>query len=253
MLSDQAFFSSDISFTSYSSSHLGAVVVFIVCLLGIVKLVPRLDDHQNLLLTRSASVFLSLTVLIWTAVHIAFGRFDAAVNLPVSICNLLALFAPLLFWQPNRRRFEVIYFFVLSGTLQAIITPDPDGGFPSYGFFKYWLVHCGLVVVVVHHLLAFKLYPHAKGILRTFIWMNIYILCLIPINIGLEANYFYMMNKPVNPSLLDFFGPWPIYILVTECLAMIFFAIAYLPIFLTRKQRLKVATIVSTEKRNFIS
>ena len=152
MLSDQAFFSSDISFTSYSSPHLGAVVVFIVCLLGIVKLVPRLDDHQNLLLTRSASVFLSLTVLIWTAVHIAFGRFDAAVNLPVSICNLLALFAPLLFWQPNRRRFEVIYFFVLSGTLQAIITPDPDGGFPSYGFFKYWLVHCGLVVVVVHHL-----------------------------------------------------------------------------------------------------
>ena len=137
--------------------------------------------------------------------------------------------------------------------MQAIITPDPDVGFPSYGFFKYWLVHCGLVVLVVHHLLAFKLYPHAKGIVRTFIWMNIYILCLIPINIGLEANYFYMMNKPVNPSLLDFFGPWPIYILVTECLAMIFFAIAYLPIFLTRKRRLKVATIEGAEKRNFKS
>tara|TARA_B110000467_G_scaffold78929_1_gene71327 strand:- start:829 stop:1077 length:249 start_codon:yes stop_codon:yes gene_type:complete len=67
------------------------------------------------------------------------------------------------------RRFEIVYFFVLSGTLQAIITPDPDGGYPSYGFFKYWIVHCGLIVVTVHHLLSFKLYPRAKGILRTFV------------------------------------------------------------------------------------
>ena len=109
------------------------------------------------------------------------------------------------------------------------------------------------MVVVVHHLLAFELYPRAKGILRTFVWMNIYIVCLIPINIGLEANYFYMMNKPVNPSLLDFFGPWPIYILVTECLAMGFFALVYLPIFLTRKYHLKMATIDAYQNKDLIS
>ena len=44
---------------------------------------------------------------------------------------------------------KIVYFFVLAGTLQAIITPDPDGGFPNYGFFKYWFVHCGLVLVVI--------------------------------------------------------------------------------------------------------
>lgn len=253
MLSDNVFFSDNIPFTSFSPSHLGAVIVFIICFLIFVSAAPYLNSRQNLLLTRGASIFLSLTVLIWTAIHIVYGRFDAAINLPLSICNLFAVAAPFLFWKPNHRRFEVIYFFVLAGTLQAIITPDPGGGYPSYGFFKYWLIHCGLVVVVVHHLLAFKLYPRAKGILRTFVWMNIYIVCLIPINIGLEANYFYMMNKPVNPSLLDFFGPWPIYILVTECLAMGFFALAYLPIFLTRKYHLKMATIDSYQNKDLIS
>jgi hypothetical integral membrane protein (TIGR02206 family) len=250
MLSTNLFFSNDIPFTSFSVSHLGAVVVFIACLLVFAKSARQLSDHQNLLLTRAASIFLSLTVIAWTAIHLAYGRFDAAFDLPLSICNLFAVAAPMLFWQPNRKRFEIVYFFVLAGTLQAIITPDPDGGFPSYGFFKYWFVHCGLVAVVVHHLLAFDLYPQARGILRTFGWLNIYILCLIPINLWLGSNYFYMMNKPVNPSLLDYFGPWPIYILVTECLAMGFFAVAYLPIFWTRKLRTKMATIDSTETRN---
>jgi hypothetical integral membrane protein (TIGR02206 family) len=143
------------------------------------------------------------------------------------------------------RRFEIVYFFVLSGTLQAIITPDPDGGYPSYGFFKYWIVHCGLIVVTVHHLLSFKLYPRAKGILRTFVWLNIYILCLIPINLWLDANFFYMMSKPVNRSLLDFFGLWPFYIIATEGLAMVFFTLIYLPIFIARKNKLKMDTIDS--------
>ena len=74
-------------------------------------------------------------------------------------------------------------------------------------------------------------------------WLNIYILCLIPINLWLDANYFYMMNKPPNPSLLDFFGPWPIYIVVTEVVAMGFFALAYLPIYIARKKNPKLDTI----------
>jgi hypothetical integral membrane protein (TIGR02206 family) len=170
-------------------------------------------------------------------------RFNVDQSLPLSICNLFSLVAPFLFWTPNQRRFEIVYFFVLSGTLQAIITPDPEGGFPSYGFFKYWIVHCGLVIVVIHHLIAFKLFPRAKGILVTFMWLNIYILCLIPINLFLDANYFYLMRKPITPTLLDFFGPWPNYIFATEVLAIVVFAIMYMPTLFVRKYYEKTDTI----------
>lgn len=250
MLGNNDFVNNDLPFSSFSQDHFGAVLVFFFCLIFFVVAGRCLSHHKNLLLTRVTSVFLSFTVIAWTLVHASYGRFDPSVNLPLSICNLFALIAPLLFWHPNERRFEVIYFFILSGTLQAIVTPDPSSGFPSYSFFKYWITHCGLVVIVVHHHLAFRLYPRPKGILRTFGWLNIYILCLLPFNIWLEGNYFYMMQKPAHPTLLDYFGPWPIYIIVTEALAMLFFALAYIPIIFTRKYYLNMDTIGSLKNRD---
>ena len=104
-------------------------------------------------------------------------------------------------------------------------------------------MHGGLVILVIHHLLAFRLIPQAKSMLRTFVWLNIYLLLLIPVNLGLDANYFYLMEKPLNPSLLYYLGPWPFYILVCEILAMGFFAIAYVPIYISKKYFSAGATI----------
>ena len=140
--------------------------------------------------------------------------------------------------ESRRKIFEIIYYFVLSGTLQAIFTPDAAAEYPSYSYFKYWIVHCGLCVVI-HHLVAFKIYPTSKGILYSFGWLNLYLLTLIPINLSLSANYFYLISKPETASLLDLFGPWPYYIIVTEFLVMLFFALAYLPIFFNKKILLK--------------
>ena len=83
MFSDNVFFSADIGFTSFSQSHLGAVIVFVLFAVIFVNAAQRLDDRQNLLLTRLTSVFISLTVIVWTSIHIVYGRFDPAVNLQI--------------------------------------------------------------------------------------------------------------------------------------------------------------------------
>ncbi len=243
MLIDHQFFSDSIVFSPFNQSHFYAVFTSVLLLVSVVVVAKRLDYRQNLLVCRSLSLLLCATVMLWSLVHVKFGRFSAVESLPLSICNLFSLIAPLLFWIPNQKRFEVIYYFVFSGTLQAIITPDPSSGYPSYSFFKYWIVHCGLIIIVTHYLVAFKLYPSVQGIWRAFLWLNLYLLCVFPVNWLLDANYFYLMHKPEVPSLLDFFGPWPIYLIVTEVLVMLFFAVSYLPIFAARKLASKQGTI----------
>jgi len=234
-MSDLAFFQNDISFSAYGASH--SVVLLIA--LGFLTLIfianKKLSHQQNLMIGRFIAIFLALNIVVYTVFEIALGRFTLAEDLPLSTCNLFAILAPWLFWRPNFKLFVVVYFLVMAGTLQAVITPDLYTGFPSYGFFKYWITHVGLVLLVIHYLVCFELYPTATSMLSAFVWLNIYVLALMPINYLLDANYFYLMAKPINPSMLDYFGPWPIYILVAECLAMGFFAIAMLPVILLRK------------------
>ena len=234
-MSDLAFFRNDLPFSAYSTSHSVVMLIAVALIASIFVANKKLNYQQNLLIGRSLSLFLALTVVVYTIFEIVFGRFTIAEDLPLSTCNLFCILAPWLFWRPNFKFFVVVYFLVMAGTLQAVLTPDLYRGFPSYGFFKYWITHVGLVLLVIHYLVCFELYPTAKSMLSAFAWLNIYVLALFPINFLLGANYFYLMAKPINPSVLDYFGPWPIYILVAELLVMGFFAIAMLPVILVKR------------------
>ena len=231
----QQFLSIEIEFHSFGPQHLGALTVFALCMLATVWCIRNFDERQNLLFSRRVSIFLMITVVVFSAIKIYFNRFNLLIDLPISLCNLFAILAPLLFWRPNQRRLEVIYFLVMAGTIQAMLTPDLYVGFPSNEFFKYWIVHGGLVVLVIHNIFAFQIYPRLKGILITFGWVNVYSLALYGLNLLMGANYLYLMHKPGNASILDLLGPWPLYILVGELLAMVFFALFYLPFIFIKK------------------
>jgi hypothetical integral membrane protein (TIGR02206 family) len=230
-----ALFSNEIPFIAYGNSHL-VVLCFSLLLLALILIASKkLCTEKNLFIGRFLAIILALSVVVYTIFEIALGRFTIADDLPLSLCNLFALVAPFALWYPKHKYFEPIYFLVMAGTFQAIVTPDLYFDYPAYEFFKYWITHVGLVLLMIHYMVCFALYPTAKGILKTFGWLNVYVVALLPLNYLLDANYFYLIEKPLNPSVLDFFGPWPVYILVAEILVMGFFAIAMIPVFLAKK------------------
>jgi hypothetical integral membrane protein (TIGR02206 family) len=127
--------------------------------------------------------------------------------------------------------FEILVFWIIAGTLQGVLTPDIAEGFPSLDYFRYWIVHLGLLIVIVYNIVVFKLKPKFKSVFKSFFALQIYVVVMIVINYVLNANYFYLNRKPDSASVLDYWGEWPYYIIVTQLIIIPLFLIIYLPFY----------------------
>jgi uncharacterized membrane protein YwaF len=60
---------------------------------------------------------------------------------------------------------------------------------------------------------------------------------MVIINYTLNANYFYLNEKPQSASILDYFGEWPWYILVAQLIIIPYFLLIYLPFYVVEKRK----------------
>ena len=161
--------------------------------------------------------------------------YDINEDLPLFLCGLMGLIIP--FFTVSRKywMYEILVFWVFAGTLQAVITPDIDTGFPTFNFIRYWVLHSGLILIMFYAFFVFKMKPTLKSLWKSFGALQIYVVSMFAINHFLGSNYFYLNEKPKGATLLDLFGPWPIYLLVTELIILPFFFAIYFLFNLNRK------------------
>lgn len=171
----------------------------------------------------------SLTVITFHLYRIGFDNYNFKTDLPLYLCSLMALLIPIFTYYRKYWMFEVLVFWIIGGTLQAIITPDITNGFPSFDYFRYWIAHLGLLSIIFHFIFVLKMKPKLKSVFKSFLALQVYVVLMIFINYLLDANYFYLNEKPKSASLLDYFGEWPYYILVAQLIIIPLFLLIYLP------------------------
>ena len=137
----------------------------------------------------------------------------------------------------NQKAFNLVYYWGMSGMLQAIFSPDISQGFPHFHFIRFWIGHNGMILSILYCVSVYKMQPTVKGITNAFIACNILMFLVIPINYFLDSNYLWICEKPETKSLLDFLGPWPYYIFSVEILAIVHFYCAYVPFLLLKKRK----------------
>ncbi len=153
--------------------------------------------------------------------------------LPMQLCDWALVATVVALLRRSVRWFELAYFWGLAATLQAIVTPNLDVGFPSVRFVTFFVAHCGIVISVVYMILAFGLRPHPSSLVRVWLWSQLYLVSALLVNALTGANYGFLSHKPARASMLDFLSDQPaIYILQLEMLAIFFYALLYLPFLL---------------------
>ena len=154
--------------------------------------------------------------------------------LPIHLCPL-ALFAGLIaLWRCSQIGYEFAYFVGLTGTLNALLTPDIIWPFPSYGFIGYFIAHCGVIWAVLYATWALKMRPTWRSMWRVFLLLNAIavVLALVNLALGGQANYAFLRHAPEADTPF-FFAPWPWYIPFLEVFALGMFALAYLPFWIS--------------------
>ncbi len=235
-MNGSAFFTYNQDFSLFGAQHIVVMLLMVLfCILFPLIGKKWLTSTQQLRLSRIMALTVSFWALAYVIIKLWLGDFNYRTDLPLDICNLTALLLPFLMWHPSYRIHEVLYFWILAGTVQAIITPHLINGFPNYIFIKYWFVHAGLVVYAVYITAVFNYYPTLQSIWKAFLVLQLYVGFVFGANLLLGSNYVYVLGRPPTASILDYLGPWPWYLLVVEGMALVVFVIVYLPIYLFSK------------------
>jgi hypothetical integral membrane protein (TIGR02206 family) len=153
------------------------------------------------------------------------GTWDVRYSLPLQLTDAASTAAIVALLTRRRLAIELLYFWSISASLQAVLTPDLGRTFPSFFYFTYFAYHIGAIVAAVLLVFGCGLYPRRRAIWWAF-----------PLTLGWAAiagtgdvltggNYMYLSRKPVHHSLLNVMGPWPWYILAGAGVGLVLFAV----------------------------
>lgn len=174
-----------------------------------------------------------IPALLWIVLSLYMTFFESPVNLglvlPFHICYFINLMLPFMLWQRSFFLFEITYYMVMGGCVQALLTPDLQYSFPHYINFRYFIVHMGLAQSILYAVFVYKFRPTWKSFGRAFVATNVYFVFVLGVNYLLGTNFMYLSRKPNAPTLLDLFGEWPWYIVGGEFLCLIMFTLVMLP------------------------
>jgi len=196
----------------------------------------NLSSSQQQKVLHGIGWFVSVVVICFHAYRMLFDNYNFKTDLPLYLCSLIALLIPIFTYYRKYWMFEVLVFWIIGGTLQGVITPDIAIGFPSFDYFRYWTVHLGLLSIIFYVVFVFKMKPTLRSVFKSFLAFQAYLVVMVGLNYALDANYFYLIEKPKSATLLDHFGDWPYYIMVGQLTLIPLFLLVYLPFYLSSQR-----------------
>ena len=229
----ETFFTGDVvkePFVTFSHTHLATLLVLIISNTLLIlwfqksknpKMLDRFGTGLGILLLLNEAFY-----LLWSA---ASGSWSLEYSLPLQLCDVATLLAGFMLLRSHYPTFEIVYFWGLGGSLQALLTPDLAYPFPHVIFFNFFLGHGAILTAIFFTILVKGYRPTLKSIGRTFVFTNLYMVFVAIINVLTHGNYMFICSKPESASIIDWLGPWPWYIFSLEGVALVIFFLCYLP------------------------
>jgi len=205
----------------FSLEHIAALGVMTVAVFGSVWAARRRPGRWITVF----SYLLALAILAgWMGEYVAdvvLGIWSAKYSLPLQLTDAVSLASILALLSRRPLLVELTYFWALTASLQATLTPDLSDTFPSVFYFTYFTYHVGAIVAACFLVFGRELYPRPGAVARVYL-VTLAVTAVAAIaDLASGGNYMYLRTKPAHSSLLSLMGPWPWYVVETSVLALL--------------------------------
>ena len=201
-------------FVAFGASHLAVVILFALGVAALVWLGRRLRGRPAARrVSRAMGAAIALLVVPIQVYWMLPGNWDVKSSLPFQLCDLACLAAAWALWSGQRWACALSYYWGLTLTTQAIVTPALTLDFPHLAFIAFWGMHLLVVWAAVWLVAGAGFRPAWADFRFTAAATVAWGLCMLGFNSLTGANYLFVSAKPETASLLDALGPWPWYLL----------------------------------------
>lgn len=157
-------------------------------------------------------------------------------NLPIGVCAWSVIFSSFMLAGKKQSLFDIVYFWLFSGSLFALLTPTPltYTGPTRYRYYQFWAEHTLGYIAIFYMIFIHKMRPTFRSIIRSYIALVILAFIAYQVNVMIPgANYLYMARPEAAPSILDILPPnFALRITIMVAAITVMFGLAYLPWYL---------------------
>jgi hypothetical integral membrane protein (TIGR02206 family) len=173
---------------------------------------------------------LILNELGWYGFRYSQEGFRFPEGLPLQLCDIAVWLTAWACLRLNALVAEFVYFAGLGASAMALLTPDLWAPAASYPTVYFFVAHGAVVAAASVLVFGQQVSIRPGSMWRAFGLLNVYAAAIGVFNLVFGTNYFYLREKPASESLLDWFGPWPVYIVVGDVFALAMFGVMALPL-----------------------
>jgi hypothetical integral membrane protein (TIGR02206 family) len=211
-----------------SADHL-AIMAAIPAVAGVLAWVARRAPRSAGPIRYALGAFLAVNELVWYGYQIWHGYFRFPAELPLQLCDIAVWLAAIAAVSRKAWIFDLAWYWGIAGSGVAVVTPDLWTPLPSFPAIDFFVSHGGVVATVLFLAWSGQARPRRGSAWRAFAAMNVYAAAVGIFDAAFHANYFYLREKPAQVSLLNYIGPWPVYIFAAEPLFLLAFWLLWLP------------------------
>ena len=240
----------EVEFREFSLAHLIPILLMIAVILLIWRFGDKLRSCKNEKSIRFALAFamiISEMSYFWRLVGVPDLDANPVDHLPITVCGWAIVFASYMIVTKSQSLFDIVYFWLFSGTVFALITPTviTYTGPTRFRYYQFWLEHTLGYIAIFYMIFVHNMRPTVKSAVKSYSLLTVLAAVAFAANriLGPGANYLFMAKPEDTPSVLDILPPnFVLRLFVMAAVVTLMFFLAYLPWLIKDRRAKKAAT-----------